>query len=259
MAIRVEEIMNREVFCLRPEDSADDALGDLVALGITGAPVVDGQGRPLGVLSLRDLVGRRRGDTAGEVMTRPAAVVRDIDAIAQAGRLLAASGYHRLVVIDQDARVVGIVSALDVVRGLLGVPAVHPASFPHLDAELGLVWTDDHPLVPGGLEAAPDAPGLIVLSHGEAGVPERVVWAEAAQDVYTRLTDMLATPQTDQPVLAYWLRRGSLRFRSAAVPDEALRRRALHRVRQRAWPAAPIAAPAAGNGGASATPSTVTR
>jgi CBS domain-containing protein len=242
MAIRVKEIMNREVFSLHPEDSADDALADLIALGITGAPVVDAQGRPLGVLSLRDLAGWGQGATAGEVMSRPAAVVRDEDAIAQAGRLLAASGYHRLVVIDTEGRVVGIVSALDVVRGLLGVPAVHPASFPHLDAELGLVWTDDHPLVQEGLEVAPDGPGLIVLVHGGAGVPERVVWAEAAQDVYTRLTDMLATPQTDQPVLAYWLRRGSLRFRSAAVADDDLRRRALHRVRERERPAAPAGA-----------------
>lgn len=242
MAIRVKEIMNREMFSLHPADSADDALADLIALGITGAPVVDAETRPLGVLSLRDLAGRREGDTAGQLMTRPAAVIRDEDAIAQAGRLLAETGYHRLVVIDGEGRAVGVVSALDVVRGLLGVPAIHPASFPHLDPELGLVWTDDQPLVLGGLEAAPDGPGLIVLVHGGAGVPERVVWAEAAQDVYTRLADMLSTPQTDQPVLAYWLRRGSLRFRAAAVREEDLRRRALHRVRQRERPGTPATA-----------------
>jgi CBS domain-containing protein len=233
MAIRVKEIMNREVFSLHPGDSADDALADLVALGITGAPVVDGEGRPLGVVSLRDLAGRREGETAGALMTRPAAVVRDEDPIAEAGRLLAGTGYHRLVVIDGDGRAVGIVSALDVVRGLLGVPAVHPAAFPHLDPELGLVWTDDHPLAQESLEAAPDGPGLIVLVHGGAGIPERVVWAEAAQDVYTRLTDMLSTPQTAQPVLDFWLRRGSLRYRAAAVREDDRRRRALVRVRER--------------------------
>jgi CBS domain-containing protein len=237
MAIRVNEIMNREVFSLRPEDSADDALADLVALGITGAPVVDAEARPLGVVSLSDLAGRRAGETAGALMTRPAAVVRDEDPIAQAGRLMAGAGYHRLVVIDGDGRAVGVVSSLDVVRGLLGVPAVHPASFPHLDPELGLVWSDDQPLAQEHLEAAPDGPGLIVLVHGGAGIPERVVWAEAAQDVYARLTDMLSTPQTDQPVLDHWLRRGSLRFRAAAVREEGLRRRALRRVRERESPA----------------------
>jgi CBS domain-containing protein len=239
MAIRVKEIMNREVFSLHSEDSADDALADLIALGITGAPVVDAKGSPLGVLSLRDLAGRREGDTAGQLMTRPAAVVREQDAIAQAGRLLAETGYHRLVVIDGEGHAVGLVSALDVVRGLLGVPAVHPASFPHLDPELGLVWTDDQPLVAGGLEGAPDGPGLIVLVHGGAGVPERVVWAEAAHDVYARLTDMLSTPQADQPVLAYWLGRGSLRFRAAAVREADLRKQALQRLHQRVRPGTP--------------------
>lgn len=239
MATRVKEIMNRELFSLRPEHSADDALCDLIALGITGAPVVDGDGRPVGVLSLRDIAGRHEGDTAGELMTRPAAVVHEEDAIAQAGQVLARTGYHRLVVLDAAGRAVGMVSALDVVRGLLGVPAVHPPSFPHLDQELGVVWTDDQPLVAGGLEGAPDGPGLIVLTHGGAGVPERVVWAEAAQDVYTRLTEMLSTPQSDQPVLAYWLHRGSLRFRTASVREEDLRRRALERVRRRERPSVP--------------------
>jgi hypothetical protein len=233
MAIRVAEIMNPEVFSLRATESADDALADLIALEISGAPVVDEDSRPLGVVSLRDLAGRRRGDTSGELMTRPAAVVRSDEAIVSAGRLLAQTGYHRLVVIDGEGRVAGMVSALDVVRGLLGLPAVHPVSFPHLDAELGLVWTDDQPLVADGLEGAPDGPGLIVLTHGAAGVPERVVWVEAAHDIYARLTDMVSTPQGDQPLLAYWLARGPLRFRAAAVAQEHLRRRALDQVRRR--------------------------
>jgi CBS domain-containing protein len=233
MAIHVAEIMNREVFRLTPAEPADDALGDLIALGISGAPVVDEEGHPLGVVSLRDLAGSRPGDTAGQLMTRPAAVVREDEAILAAGRLLAHTGYHRLVVIDGEGRVAGMVSALDVMRGLLGLPAVHPASFPHLDPELGLIWTDDQPLVAGGLEAAPDGPGIIVLTHGAAGIPERVVWVESARDVYTRLTDLVSTPQTEQPVLAYWLGRGPLRFRATAVRQEDLRRRALDRIRQR--------------------------
>jgi CBS domain-containing protein len=233
MAIRVAEIMNREVFSLHPAHSADDALSGLIALGIGGAPVVDEEGRPLGMVSLRDLAGPRHGETAGALMTRPAAVIRAEEPIASAGRLLAQTGYHRLVAIDSEGRVAGMVSALDVLRGLLGLPAGHPAAFPHLDAELGLVWTDDQPLVAGGLEAAPDGPGLIVLTHGAAGVPERVVWVEAAHDVYARLTDMVSTPQTEQPVLAHWLARGPLRFRAASVAPDGLRQRALERLRRR--------------------------
>jgi CBS domain-containing protein len=232
MARSVTDVMNREVFSLRAEEDADAALADLTAMGITGAPVVDAEGRPLGVLSLRDLAGPRTGDTAGALMTRPAAVVRETDTLAHAGHLLAQTGYHRLVVVDDDGRTVGVLSALDVVRGLLGIPAVHPRSFPHLDRELGLVFSDDQPLVADGLDDAPAGPGLILLVHGGAGVPERVVWAEAAHDVHARLTDMVNTPQSDRPILDYWLSRGPLRFRTAAAAESELPR-ALERLARR--------------------------
>lgn len=44
----VQEIMNREVFSLRPEESAEEALNWILALRITGAPVVDRNQRWLG-------------------------------------------------------------------------------------------------------------------------------------------------------------------------------------------------------------------
>jgi CBS domain-containing protein len=224
MALRVKEIMNRELFSLHAGDSADDVLADLLALRITGAPVVDGEGRPLGVISLSDLTGPRRGETAGALMTKPAAVVPTEAPIAEAGRLLAETGYHRLVVVTADGVAVGLVSALDVVRGLLGIPAMHPASFPHLDPRTGLVWTDDWPLDLEHLEAAPDGPGLVVLTHGGAGLPESTVWAESCHNVYARLADIVSTPQTDHPGLAFWLDRGPLRFRAAPLAESAWHR-----------------------------------
>jgi CBS domain-containing protein len=64
MSSRVREIMNRELFRVRPGDVPSDVLNGILALGITGAPVVDDAGRPLGMVSLRDLVGRT-GTRAG--------------------------------------------------------------------------------------------------------------------------------------------------------------------------------------------------
>jgi len=224
MANKVKEIMNRELFSLHAGDSADEALADLLALRITGAPVVDGEGRPLGMVSLHDLAGPRAGDTAGEVMTTPATVVHLEASIAEAGRLLAETGHHRLVVVAPDGVAVGLASALDVVRGLMGIPTAHPASFPHLDAQTGLAWTDDWPLDLEHLEAAPDGPGLVVLTHGGAGVPERTVWAESCHNVYARLADIVSTPQTDHPGLAFWLGHGPLRFRAAYLPEGEWRR-----------------------------------
>lgn len=229
MATTVREIMNRELFSVRPDHSVSDVLNGILALGITGAPVVDEKGRPVGVVSLHDLVSRT-GARAADLMTSPAATVHVDAPIAEAGRLLAETGYHRLVVVDWEGRAVGVVSSLDVIRGLMGLPAAHPAAFPHLDPETHLRWTDDQPLEAGHLDPTATGPGLIVLVHGGASLPERVVWAESCDDVFGRLTDILERPQDAEPMLAWWLARGNLRFRVALAPDPARRESVLPRL-----------------------------
>lgn len=225
MALTVSEIMNREVFSVRPQESANETRAAILALGITGVPVVDDEGRPLGLVSLRDLVGEKPGTTAGERMTRPAATVPADVRLGEAARRLARTRYHRLIVVDASGQVVGMLSAVDIIRGLMGLPAPHPASFPHLDRETGLSWTDDLPLDLDEIHAAPDGPGLLALLHGGAGVADRVLWAESAESVRHRLKEMLTT---DQPgLLGAWLEHGGLRFRAASAPDAAERSDAL--------------------------------
>jgi CBS domain-containing protein len=115
----VKDVISGDLFRLRPGDSTADALSGILGLGITGAPVVDHEGRPLGMLSLRDLLPPKKGDRVVDRMSAPAAVVREDRPLAEAGRLLVETGYRRLVVVDSGGRAVGVVSALDLVRGLL--------------------------------------------------------------------------------------------------------------------------------------------
>src|SRR5205085_5868355 len=134
--------------------------------GITAAPVVDGDQRVIGLISLRDVADALPGMTVGDRMTRPAVFVRAEETISAAARLLADTGFHHLPVVDPDGRAVGFVSALDLLRGLLGEPAPHPSVFPHLEQRTGLAWTDEHPLAFDHVEAAPDGAGLLLLIHG---------------------------------------------------------------------------------------------
>lgn len=237
MAVKVSEIMNAELFSLGPQDTVDMGLRGILLLGVTGAPVLDEDGKPLGLVSLRDLVADKPGTTVGERMTQPAATIAAEAAIAAAARRLARTGYHRLIVVDEAGAAVGMVSSLDVIRGLMGLPAPHPASFPHVDRETGLSWTDDRPLEMGEIVAAPEGPGVLLLVHGSAGVPERVVWAEASEDIRGRLVEMLTAAQPG--LLRSWLEHGGLRFRAAAAPEQAERSDALAAVLRRA--AAPLA------------------
>jgi CBS domain-containing membrane protein len=142
MATHVEEIMNRELYAARAGNSVADVTASLLAFGISAAPVLDEATRAVGFVSLRDLVTQPPGRSIAEVMTSPATIISADVTIQEAGHVLAMTGYHHLPVVDASARVVGFVSALDVVRGLLGLAATHPAAFPHLDAETGVTWTD---------------------------------------------------------------------------------------------------------------------
>jgi len=232
MASIVKEIMNRELFSVRPTDTAANALNGLLALGIYGAPVLDSGQRPIGVVSLRDLVARE-GPTVTDRMSSPAVVVRSDARIFDAAKLIGETGYRRLVVIDDNSRAVGMLSAVNVIRGLVGLPVQHPAAFPHFDAETSLQWTDDAVLDIDRVDVAPDGPGLLLLIHSIPGTPDLVVWAESANNVQTRLLDLVSLPQ-DNPELNRLLEhRHHLRFRAAPVADPKVRERVVERLRPR--------------------------
>jgi predicted transcriptional regulator len=217
MALRIGEVMNRELFSLRPQSDIASARAAILSMGITAAPVVDEEERPVGMISLRDLVGDKGGKTVGDRMSRPAATIGANDPIALAARIIAQTGFHHLPVVDAVGRAVGFVSALDLLRGLLGLPAEHPAAFPHVDERTGLVWSNDRPLDWSYVESAPDGPGVLMLIESRAGYPDRIVSAEAPQSLRGRLVQILGNPD----------RGANLLFRVAASENGEMRELAL--------------------------------
>lgn len=193
MAKTISEIMNAELFFLQPGELVGDALAFLVTMGMSGAPVLDPFGKPLGVVSLADLAGRDADTAVEQWMTSPPMCIGKGSAIEEAGRLMGEAAYHRLIAIDSEGRAVGIVTTLDVVRGLLGMPAPHPLA--HYDAATGLEWSPPLPLELDRIEAAPAARGLFVVVQSEQGEPDQVVWAEGALDVRARLVELLTAPE----------------------------------------------------------------
>ncbi|HET8645241.1 MAG TPA: hypothetical protein VFO85_07115 [Vicinamibacteria bacterium] len=103
------------------------------------------------------------------------------------------------------------------------------AAFTDVDEQTELAWTDDQPLDATHVDPRLAGPGLIVLLNGGAGLSERVVWAESSPDVVGRLVDMLLA-HVDEPVLAWWLARGGLRYRVAPGDESPQRRRVLSRL-----------------------------
>jgi len=133
--------MNPHVICLGPDTTVAEAEKLLSERGVSGAPVVDRQGAPVGVISLSDLVRHqtRRITAAGsgrfytdvedyqdigevpvdlsstpvrEVMSRDVfSVGRDTGA-SQAASIMRDRRIHRLLVTDRG-RLVGVVTSLD--------------------------------------------------------------------------------------------------------------------------------------------------
>ena len=245
MATHVREIMNREVFSLHPMDSVSTAVGGLAAMGITGAPMVDSMGVVTGMVSLRTLVATPEARTVIDCATVPAVSIPEHATIEDAARLIGTKSIHRVPVVNAEGHAVGIVSSLDLLRALLGLPVSHPAAFPRLHEELGVEMSDPASLEEDEIERAPEGRGVIVLIHGRYGAPELPLWVELAEDARARLSDMISAPAADyalRHVLAH--DRAHLRFRVAPVADPAVGRALVARLEARMATGLPLVAAA---------------
>jgi CBS domain-containing protein len=188
---------------------------------------------PVGMVSLRDLMGGGRIEAVSERMAGPVEAIATSATIEEAGLHLAERGLHRLVVVDAEGRACGVVSALDVLRAMLCQPTRrYSSNFPHLDKATGLVWTNELPFDAAHVAGAPRGAGIFVVSYGHYGVPDVPIWVDEAASIRERLLAMVQHPAA-QEELARWFvdRRDELRFRAAVVEDADRRAEALEAVR----------------------------
>jgi CBS domain-containing protein len=116
-------IMTTRVICVGPELSVVALAALFLERGISGAPVVDDVGRPIGMVSKTDLVREHRGAadsherrTVEDIMMPVAFCLRPHEAVAKAAALMAYENVHRLPIINAQGQVVGVVSPIDVMR-----------------------------------------------------------------------------------------------------------------------------------------------
>ncbi len=229
MSRRIDEIMNPELLAVLPDTPAQAVRELLRAFGIDSAPVVDERRRPLGMVTARAML--EGAGTAADRMSSPARCVEGSTDIQGAARRLALEDAHHLVVVDSAGVAIGIVSVLDVLRAVLGMPPHRPGAFPHWEAVTEASWTDEWPLDLEHASHAPDAAGVLVLVRGVVGETDAVVWVEACGNVRERVRTLTAIASSGEPTLAGLMERGDLRFRAASVPVEADRERITSRMR----------------------------
>lgn len=145
----IAEVMTAAVWCVTADVSVETVTAVFLERGISGAPVVDDDGFPIGLITKTDLLRERRveGDTedhqplrihtlagdqidlgpgfhadrvaratVGEIMTPVAFTLPERAPLARAAALMSFEGVHRIPVVSDEGQVVGILSALDIVK-----------------------------------------------------------------------------------------------------------------------------------------------
>ena len=116
----VKNLMTCEVFCVVDNSEVEAAAQLLKDKRISGMPVVDKEGRPIGMVSLADLADPAcaKSGPVSLVMERAVACIDSSASLREAAEMMIKESKHRLLVLD-DGKMVGILSALDVLPGLL--------------------------------------------------------------------------------------------------------------------------------------------
>ncbi len=114
----VRELMGRTSIAFRSALAASSAASALHARRQPGAPVVDGEGRPVGFVVESELLRARPGAKVADAMSRVALSIQEDAPASRAAALLAEHGAERVAVVSGDGAVVGVLSALDVLAWL---------------------------------------------------------------------------------------------------------------------------------------------
>jgi len=196
---------------VRPDTPYREMIGLLRDHRVSGFPVVDDDGKVIGVVSETDLLALEAADagpgahpaprrwhpqrrqagaddaTAGDLMTHPAVTVSPDEPVRSAARLMHALKLQRLPVVDRDGHLAGIVSRSDVL-----------SVFRRGDEEIRREITQDviadgfftdparfTVTVHNGIVTLEGAPGSAVLG---AGIADQVRHLEGVVDVRDRFT-----------------------------------------------------------------------
>lgn len=141
MKFTVADVMTQQVVTVTPETSFKEAVRLLRRRRVSGMPVVDRTGALVGIVSETDLLNKvekrapdsyvlesRRqqldrvkaaGLNVGSVMTREVVTIRADHPVALAARELHSHGFKRFPVVDEQGKLVGILTRSDLLKVFL--------------------------------------------------------------------------------------------------------------------------------------------
>jgi CBS domain-containing protein/PII-like signaling protein len=218
--VKVGEVMRREVATVHPDSPITQVVELLLNKDFTAVPVVDNEGKVVGMASDNDLLTRggmsvtislkRAMDLdyvrelhdslenperkVSEVMTRQVLSVGPDVLIGRAARLMVEKHLKRLPVVDADGKLIGILGRLDILNTIAAVhlPEWHPAARSvGAQATVGDVMTHDVPTVHDSATVEEIFELLVSSSHKRVVVIDdqrHVVGIVADSDLISRVS-----------------------------------------------------------------------
>ena len=121
----VDDYMARDLITFMPGDDIHVAVNVLLDERLSGAPVIDGRGRLVGVLSKKDCFEmvystsyhQEWGGRVEEYMTREVTTIASGTDIIKAADLFMSSGFRRFPILE-NGRMIGQISRADLLRAL---------------------------------------------------------------------------------------------------------------------------------------------
>jgi CBS domain-containing protein len=127
--LTVSDLMITAVVTVRADETITSGHADMEMGAFRHLPVVDAQGRLVGIVSDRDLLralGRPRATTIAEIMSRNPVTVRADNAAHLAARIMLDRRIGALPVVNDEGLMIGLVTVTDFVdvarRALLALP-----------------------------------------------------------------------------------------------------------------------------------------
>lgn len=121
--LQVREVMSPSCLTVEAEQTMDAAAEKFLDRRVSGMPVVNEEGQCIGVLSATDYIWHERSGTPEDpvhlYMSPRVISVRPEQLLLDAAVLMVAHHIHRVVVVDDEQRAVGVVSSLDVVNAVV--------------------------------------------------------------------------------------------------------------------------------------------
>jgi CBS domain-containing protein len=193
--MKIKDVMTSNVMAVEPATSLKEVASLLVERRVSGVPVVDPEGRVLGVISEADILFKECGrqgpqgvlawllepggaakleaTSAAEAMTAPARTIGPERPVSEAAKRMLEEAVNRFPVVDEDGTLVGIVTRADLVRAFVRSDEAIAREIRE-DVVLKTLW-----IAPEALEISVDQGAVRIGGHVESKTDAELIEAFA--------------------------------------------------------------------------------